>query len=518
MDDADSSLGATPAYPSPAITTPFFKRGPVATGNESYNVSGFGRSRAATPHERLLDDDDDADSDDLPPTPECAELPQSVKMLRHCSRFEQSSSSTPEHFSADMDDSLGPTPRMSSPPVSVALLQSEASDTTPVAQSTPVNRICAAAAVVPDSAFDPKYQRGFEQDVLQMQRRDAESDEEDQVVRPPSMAQEESWLVGEAEQAAAEDLEAVRAAELQKLRIAQEHAQAVFEEARKQKRIESEERKNKAEMQQRAREEQRLHDEKQAAERKKAAEEMAQKASERKKQLESEKRAIEEAEAAKRRAAEAVSKAQAAQAAAEKEESTRIAQEESKRRAAEAAKQETIAVAISAPVIAEIAPMAAPVEAVAPVVAAVARWTPKPEEVRDFSRPPPVASKPVFVARPAAPAPKPVVARVAPLAPAVRQMVCVVTMDVESESVHVERAVAPPAPAVRAAAPRAEQKARLKVVYGVFARRAGALTLDEVVLELNSAEWPAEEAEKTLNMLVVLKLLQKTGDTWAMKQ
>ena len=65
-----------------------------------------------------------------------------------------------------------------------------------------------------------------------------------------------------------------------------------------------------------------------------------------------------------------------------------------------------------------------------------------------------------------------------------------------------------------------DNKARLKLVYAVFVDRAtGTLTLPEVQQELatRELEWTNSEVKKTLDMLVVLKLLQKDGDGWKVK-
>jgi hypothetical protein len=535
-----SSIGATPQFPSPALSTPFFKR---AAGTfdveESFEivVAETDRKRMATPGFRQKNDDFDA----LPPTPECAELPRSVKIIRHRMHFAHSDSPEPspvllqcEGSDHDMDDSLGATPGLSSPPASVVLMQQKKES----AASTPVSG--AHQLALPGSAFDPKYQKGFEREVLgQLQRPDESQDGEELYDLNVSLVQEESWLVSDTECSPTTPMTDVmcnndlRAAELERVQAAHEQKAREQEEEEKQRSavLEEENKKRfKAEEQKVMKEQKVAEERKQKYEELKKIEEAEQKRTfleaekkrvdeeaKKKKQLEQQEqlRLVEEAKKLEERRLEERYREQEVRAAelkrqraahqmkeSEKRESERKAEEEARSRFQQESRM-----------VQQIAVPASIAEKSGPV-----RWVPKPEETREFSRPTPVAAKPIFV-RPAALA----VVAARPFVPAVPRVVAVqrvttvsATMEWTSEDVSIQDAPTPPPPP-RAAPAKIDSKARLKVVYGVFVRSPAALSLEEVLLELG-AEWTAQEAEKTLNMLVVLKLLQKTGaDRWGIK-
>ena len=66
-----------------------------------------------------------------------------------------------------------------------------------------------------------------------------------------------------------------------------------------------------------------------------------------------------------------------------------------------------------------------------------------------------------------------------------------------------------------------DKKARLKLVYGVFvAKGSGQMELETVEEEMERqghVGWSSQEVHKTLDMLVLLKLLQKDGPAWKLK-
>ncbi len=509
----------------------------------------------------------------------------------------------------EMDESLGSTPGLSSPPTSVALIQLCGS-----AATTPVS-VAPIQQAIPASAFDPKYQQGFQREVLgHGQRRassgfsldDVASDFRDHlhpqnIVVNENMVQEESWLVSDVEASpntptTASASSESRMVELDKLKLKME-----LEEEEKKKKDQEEfllqqrkkeeeeallERKKADEIQKKKEEQEEKERAEAAAEAAAAAaaaasaaaaaaakeeldgverkrkEELAKKiATQQQKQKEDQaKRAAASATAENKKLAvekkltevekakqlqdlEAKKKQQAAIELAQQKErefaarqerlrieeeqqrQLKVAEEQRRRQEEErlrmevelrdAAEKERKAkeAAVSATAAAAAAKL---FEEPKPVVA---RWVPKPEAPIEFSRPTPIAAKPVFV-RPTAPpaAVAPVVAAPPSIPTIVRTRVSIVnaTMECFSETVHVQ---APPKPAAapRPPAAKIDSKARLKVVYGVFVKTPGTLSLDQVVNELGAAEWTLQETEKTLNMLVVLKLLQKIDNKWGIK-
>ena len=149
-----------------------------------------------------------------------------------------------------------------------------------------------------------------------------------------------------------------------------------------------------------------------------------------------------------------------------------------------------------------------------------ARWVPKPETdsgLGNVAKPPPLAENPVYVRPPL------VVVR------ATKETVTVAVTRTAAPLPKVAAVKAPPVvapkpvakkPVVATTDNKTDSKARLKLVYAVFVAGTGALAQTAVAAQLESQghSWTDGETLKTLNMLVVLKLLQKDDtDTWRLK-
>ena len=123
-----SSFGSTPGYPSPAHNTPFYVRPPSTLDDDSFDVQTTMSKQRVGPRTNLTGAAGAQYDDELPPTPVCAELPKSVKIMRHRPHT-GGGDCTPVmlHMNRDsdcsVDESLGATPQLSSPPASLALLQ-----------------------------------------------------------------------------------------------------------------------------------------------------------------------------------------------------------------------------------------------------------------------------------------------------------------------------------------------------------------------------------------------------------
>lgn len=157
----------------------------------------------------------------------------------------------------------------------------------------------------------------------------------------------------------------------------------------------------------------------------------------------------------------------------------------------------------------------------APLVKPVER---RVSNVRAFERKPDVVpaepiSAVVECAVPVAPAiVAPVVA--APVVAVVETPAVIVAAPAAAPAVVESVAVAAPVAAPPVSRGGAGGKAKLKLIYGVFVNKdaGSALNAAEVLRELgDSAEWTAPEVHRTLNQLVTLKLLQRDGDKWCVK-